>query len=174
MFLDSSVLISCGRWESKRFQALAREARQRDTVFQISPGVYDELNTGTQIDVYQSTGAAVDRAIEKGWMEVTDQPDYTDSEIATIMDQSRRYIADATNRTEDIVEKTDTEIVGLALQFLIDGAATQVVLCTNDIPLGKAAESLIPKYGFDETQIAWNTGGELTAELDDSYTPEFD
>lgn len=73
IFLDSSVRISCGRWESKRFQALAREARQRDTVFRISPGVYDERNTGPQIDVYPSTGAAVGRAIDNGWMDGGDQ-----------------------------------------------------------------------------------------------------
>ena len=31
VFIDASVLISCGRHDSTRFQALACEARQRDT-----------------------------------------------------------------------------------------------------------------------------------------------
>lgn len=43
IFIDSSVLISCGRRESERFRALAREARQRETVFRIPPAVYAEV-----------------------------------------------------------------------------------------------------------------------------------
>jgi len=54
VFIDSSVLISCGRRGGARFQALAREARQRDTVFRISPQEYAEV-TGdpAQVTVIQ-------------------------------------------------------------------------------------------------------------------------
>jgi len=90
------------------------------------------------------------------------------------MDQSRRFIATASDRPEDIVEKADTEIIGLSLQMLIDGTADQVTVVTNDIPLGEATEALIPKYGFAADQVAWLTGGDLAPELDEDFVPEFE
>jgi len=45
---------------------------------------------------------------------------------------------------------------------------------TNDIPLGEAAESLVPKYGFDDEQISWRTGGDFADELATDFVPEFD
>jgi hypothetical protein len=36
VFIDSSVLSRCGRPESTRFQALAREARQRDSMIPLA------------------------------------------------------------------------------------------------------------------------------------------
>jgi len=174
VFLDSSVLISCGRRKSTRFQALAREARQRDVVFRIPPQVYTELTGNTTIEGYESSDIAVDRALQEGWMKVTESPSYVVSEVSKIMDQARRFIATASNRSEDVVEKADTEIVGLALEMLIDEAADQITVVTNDIPLGEAAESLVPQYGFDDDQITWLTGGELANELGEDFISEFE
>jgi len=53
VFIDASVLISCGRRESTRFQALAREARQRQTVFRISPQVYAEVTGDPSLESTQ-------------------------------------------------------------------------------------------------------------------------
>ena len=174
VFLDSSVLISCGRRGSGRFQALAREAKQRDVVFRISPQVYAEVSGETAIDGYESSDLAVDEALREGWLKVTESPSYSTPEVSKVMDQSRRFIATASDRPEDIVEKADTEIIGLALQMLSDGTADQVIIVTNDIPLGEAAESLIPKYGFTADQVTWLTGGELAPELKEDFVSEFD
>lgn len=174
VFLDSSVLISCGRRGSGRFQALAREASRRGVVFRISPQVYAEVSGGTSTDRYESSDLAVDEALRDGWMKVTESPSYSTSDVSKIMDQSRRFIATASDRPEDIVEKADTEIIGLALQMLIDGTADRVTVVTNDIPLGEAAESLIPKYGFAADQVTWLTGGELAPELKEDFVSEFD
>src|SRR6056297_1853370 len=141
VFIDSSVLISCGRRESTRFQALAREARQRQTVFRISPQVYAEVTGDPSLDEYTTGDYAVDEALEEGWMKVTESPSYSNSDISTAMDQARSFIASSSNRSEDIIEKADTEMVGLALELLLTYTADRVVLVTNDIPLGKAAES---------------------------------
>lgn len=173
IFLDSSVLISCGRRESTRFQALAREARHRDAVFRISPQVYTELTGNATIDGYESSDIAVDKALQEGWMKVTESPSYAVSDVSKIMDRARRFIATASDRPEDIVEKADTEIVGLALENLINQRADQITVVTNDIPLGEAVESLIPQYGFDDNQIMWLTGGELAEELDEDFVSEF-
>jgi len=58
--------------------------------------------------------------------------------------------------------------------MLLDGATDRVIVVTNDIPLGEASESLIPKYGFDDEQIMWLTGGELADEIAEDFVPEFD
>lgn len=64
------------------------------------------------------------------------------------MDAARRFIANETDRPQDIVEKADTALVGLAAQFLEDDA-DQAVLLTTDKPAGRAAETLLPEYGFE-------------------------
>jgi len=52
VFVDSSVLISCGRRDSSGFRALAREAHQRDAVFRISPQIYAEVTSDPSLDAY--------------------------------------------------------------------------------------------------------------------------
>jgi len=174
VFVDSSVLISCGRRESTRFQALAREARQRDTVFRIPPAVYAEVTDDPAGDAYTATGSPVDAAVQDGWMMVTEAPSYANSDVSAVMDQTRNFIATASNRSADLVEQTDTQIVGLALESLRTDTADRVTIVTNDIPLGDAAESLIPQYGFDTQQVTWLTGGELADELSEDFVSEFE
>ena len=174
VFVDSSVLISCGRRDSTRFRALAREARRRETAFRLSPRVYAEVTGGSGLDAYSADGSPVDEALREGWLKVTESPSYSDSDVSTVMDQGRDFIASASDRPVDIVEKADTEIVGLALETLRDTTAERVTVVTNDIPLGEAAESLLPKYGFDDEQVTWLTGGELADELDEEFVSEFD
>lgn len=174
VFLDSSVLISCGRRESTRFQALAREARQRDAAFRITPRIYAEVTTDPTLDTYTPDESPVEQAVQEGWLAVTESPSYSDSEISKVMDQARNYIANSSDRSADVVEKADTEIVGVALEMLRRQTAGRVIVVTNDIPLGEAAESLLPEYGFDDEQITWLTGGELADELAEDFVPEFD
>lgn len=174
VFIDSSVLISCGRRESERFRALAREARQRETVFRIPPAVYAEVTTDPAVEAYTATESPVDEALQEGWMTVTDSPSYVESDVSAVMDQTRSFIASASNRSEDLVEKADTQIVGLALESLLADPADSITVVTNDIPLGEAAASLIPQYGFDTEQVTWLTGGELAAELSEDFVSEFD
>ena len=174
VFIDSSVLISCGRRESTRFQALAREARRREAVFRISPQVYTEVTGDPAGDEYMDAESAVDDALQEGWMKVTESPSYSNADVSNVMTQAQRFIAGASDRSADAVEKTDTGIVGLALERLLDDAVDRVIVVTNDVPLGQAVEALLPKYGFDTEQIIWLTGGELADELAEDFVPEFD
>ncbi|WP_089789495.1 FliH/SctL family protein [Natronobacterium haloterrestre] len=173
IFVDSSILISCGRRESTRFQALAREARRRDAVLRISPQVYAEVTSDPALDEYTPDNSAVDEALQEGWMKITGSPSYSNSDVSSLMDQARSFIANSSDRSEDIVEKTDTEIVGLALEMLLNDTADRVTVVTNDIPLGEAAEALIPRYGFDNDQVIWLTGDEFADELSDDFVSEF-
>ncbi|PHQ37994.1 hypothetical protein DJ69_14060, partial [Halorubrum persicum] len=86
----------------------------------------------------------------------------------------KSVIANSSDRSEDVVEKADTEIVGLALEMLLDDTADRVLVVTNDIPLGEATEALIPKYGFEDEQITWLLGSELADELAEDFIPEFE
>lgn len=126
------------------------------------------------LDAYTLDQSAVEKALQEGWMKVTESPSYSNTDVSTVMDQTRKFIANASNRSEDTIEKADTEIVGLALELLLDHTATHVGIVTNDIPLGEAAEALIPNYGFDAKQIMWLTGGELADELDEDFVSEFE
>lgn len=173
-FLDSSVLISAGRRESTRFRALAREVHQRDVVFRISPDVYAEVTGDRSLKTYAPDESAIEGALQEGWMKVTESPSYSVSDVSTVMDQARSFIANSSDRSEDIVEKTDTGLVGLALETLLNGTADQVIVVTNDMPLGRAAESLLPQYGFDDEQITWLTGSELADELAEDFISEFE
>jgi len=174
VFVDSSVLISCGRRGGARFRALSREARQRDAAFRITPAVYAEVAGDPMLDDYTVDDSAVERALQKGWLKVTESPSYSDPDVSSVMDRAQRFIASAGDRTEDVVERADTEIVGLALEMLQNDTARRVSVLTNDVPLGNAAETLIPQYGFDDDQIVWWTGSEFAPELDADYVSEFE
>lgn len=66
------------------------------------------------------------------------------------MDEARRFIANETDRNEDIIEKADTALVGLAVQLLDTGNAETAVLLTTDKPAGRAAEALLSHHGFGD------------------------
>lgn len=66
------------------------------------------------------------------------------------MDEARRFIANETDRDENVVEKADTALVGLAAQLLDTGQSDHVVLLTTDKPAGRAAETLLPRHGFGD------------------------
>ncbi|AKH97410.1 hypothetical protein [Halanaeroarchaeum sulfurireducens] len=92
VFLDSSILISCGKYDSTRFQALAREARQRDGPFRISPQVYAEMTTDRTLEEYTTSESAVDKALQDGWLAVTESPSYSNSDVSNVMDQARGFM----------------------------------------------------------------------------------
>jgi hypothetical protein len=66
------------------------------------------------------------------------------------MDEARRFIANETDRDEDVIEKADTALVGLAAQLLDTEETDNVVLLTTDKPAGRAAETLLPQHGFSD------------------------
>jgi hypothetical protein len=89
-------------------------------------------------------------AIEDGWITVADELDYANPLVSTVMDETRRFIANETGREEDTIEKADTALVGLAAQSLDTGRADHVVLLTTDKPAGRAAESILSRHGLAE------------------------
>jgi len=66
------------------------------------------------------------------------------------MDEARRFIANETDPDEDMIEKTDTALVGRAGWLLDTGEGENVVLLTTDKPAGQAAETFLAQHGFSD------------------------
>lgn len=147
---DTGVFVRCGGPSNTKYQRLRRSVRRTETALHIPGRVYEELGgVGPSADdEYPSSGIPWQAGIEEGWIVVSDNLDYTNPLVATVMDQTRRFIANDTDRAEDRIEKTDTALIGLAAQLLETMETVQIVLLTTDKPAGRAAETLLPKHGF--------------------------
>ena len=144
---DTGVFIAAGRQENSKFTALARFAERRDATFVIPRRVYDELSGAP--DRSTPSELPIDTAIDAGWVRIADPLDYTNPAVATVMDNVRGYIARASNRNEDTIEKADTALAGVAAQLLETGKAGYIYLVTTDIDAGKGAVNAIGNAGFD-------------------------
>lgn len=147
---DTGVFVRCGGPENDTFQRLRRAVTGAGVSLHIPHRVYEELGGDPAADTYPSGDIPYPDGFEEGWIVVSEDLDHTNSLVSTVMDESRRFIANETDRDEDRIEKPDTALVGLAAQVLDTGAADQVVLLTTDKPAGKAAEALLPQHGFDD------------------------
>ncbi|WP_193310642.1 hypothetical protein [Halorubrum halophilum] len=145
---DTGVFIRCGGPDKNKFQRLRRALRQAGVSLCIPQRVYDELGGDPTADEYSSGHIPHPDGFEEGWITVADELNYTNPLISTVMDEARRFIANETNRDQDVIEKADTALVGLAAQLFETGEADHVVLLTTDKPAGRAAESLLPQHGF--------------------------
>lgn len=163
--VDTCVFVACGQTDNPKFHGLAHEAHRRDTTLLIPPRVYEGLGGDPETDVYGSGSLPIESAIQEGWVTVTEPPDYTDSTVSQVMDETRRFIASETDRSEDSVEKADTAVIGLAVQLLNQGHAEAVFIYTGDQPAGNAATRIIPRYGFDADQIEWIDGNAFVDRL---------
>lgn len=145
---DTGVFVRCGGPNNEKFQRLRRAVRQAGVSLVVPERVYEELGGDPATEAYPSGNMPYPAGFEEGWIVVADELDYTNSLVSTVMDDARRWIANETGRAEDVVEKADTALVGLAVQLLDAGDADTVVLLTTDKPAGKAAESLLSERGF--------------------------
>ena len=147
---DTGVFVRCGGPDNEKFQQFRHALREAGVSLLIPQRVYDELGGDAATTEYPSGNVAYSDGFEEGWLTVADELDYTESVVSTVMDAARRFIAAETDRDEDLIEKADTALLGLAVQVLASGQADHVVLLTTDKPAGRAAETLLPKHGFDD------------------------
>lgn len=138
---DTGVFVRCGGPDNDKSQQLRQALRQAGVSLCVPQRVYEELGGDPTADEYPSGNIPYPDGFEEGWVTVADELDYTNPLISTVMDEARRFIANETNRDQDVIEKADTALVGLAAQFLETGEADHVVLLTTDKPAGRAAES---------------------------------
>lgn len=146
---DTGVFVRCGGPDNEKFQRLRRAVRQAGVSLIVPERVYAELGGDPAAGAYPSGNIPYPEGFEEGWIVVADELDYTNPRVSTAMDDARRWIANETGRAEDVVEKADTALVGLAAQLLDAGDVDDIILLTTDKPAGNAAEALLPEYGFD-------------------------
>lgn len=145
---DTGVFVRCGAPDNEKFQRLRHALREAGVSLLIPQRVYEELG-GDSAAEYPFGNVPYADGFEEGWLIVADELDYTEPVVSTVMDAAHRFIAAETDRDEDLIEKADTALLGLAAQLLVSGQADQVVLLTTDKPAGRAAETLLPNHGFD-------------------------
>lgn len=143
---DTGVFVRCGGPGAPKYDRLRRAATRANATLRIPRRVYTELG-GDPDPAYPSSSIPWQSGIDDGWIAVAAKLDYANPIVSGIMDAARRFIANETDRPEDYIEKADTALVGLAAQYLDDDVDT-VVLLTTDKPAGRAAETLLPEYGF--------------------------
>ena len=147
---DTGVFVRCGGPDNEKFQRLRRALRGAGVSLLIPQRVYEELGGDPTVTDYPSGDIPYTDGFEEGWLTVADELDYTESVVSAVMDSARRLIATETGREEDLIEKADTALLGLAAQLLASGQANHIVLLTTDKPAGRAAETLLPNHGFDD------------------------
>lgn len=145
---DTGVFVRCGGPSNEKYRRLRRAARRADISIRIPQRVFEEMGGTPGDEAYRLGEVPWREGLDEGWLVVADELDYNNPLVSGIMDAARRYIANATDRPEDRIEKADTALVGLAGQLLDEGTADRVVLLTTDKPAGNAAETLLPEYGF--------------------------
>lgn len=142
---DTGVFVRCGGPDNEKYQRLRRAVRRAETQLLVPKRVYEELAGSGTAETYGRT--RWQEGFDEGWIALADDLDYANPVVSTVMDETRRFIASETDRDEDVIEKADTALVGLAGQ-LLDEEDSRVTILTTDKPLGRAAETLLPRHGF--------------------------
>jgi len=158
---DTGLFVACGRQQKNKYTALERFAQRNDLTFVIPQRVYDEL--GGAPDRSTPGQTPINSAIDAGWVTVSDEPDYTNSTVATVMDDVRSFIAGSSNRDEDQIEKADTALAAVAVE-LLQGENEFVCIVSTDIDAGEGVVAALDTNGF-ENRAQFKNGFELIDEI---------
>ena len=153
---DMGLFVAGGRRGNGKYTALSRFARRRGITVRIPKQVHEELGGAPE----RSSPASL--PIDEGWVTVADMG-YTDATVS-VLDDARRFIANASNRDEDTVERADTALAGVAVQLLDGGEAERIRLVTTDQDAGEATVAVLESHGYDG-QVEWRNGFDLLDDL---------
>lgn len=158
---DTGLFVACGRRQNDKYVALQRFALRNDVSFVIPRRVYDELCGAPDRSTPGRT--PIDGAVDAGWVTVAAEPDYTNGPVARVMDDTRSFIASASNRHEDRIEQADAALAAVAAERLDDGEARFVCIVTTDVDAGEAAVSALARNGFED-RVRFEDGFQLIEE----------
>jgi hypothetical protein len=130
--VDTNLLVAVGGPSNAKYSALREYVEERNVVLKVPRRVEKELST-------MHYGDRVETAVREGWAERIDPPSPTDSAAVDAMDFVRREIANQTGKDEHDVEKADTALAGLAVEYLERGDGPVAVL-TDDRVAARAIE----------------------------------
>lgn len=142
---DTGLFVACGRQQNNKYVALRQFAQRREISFIIPRRVYEEL--GGALDRSTPGQTPINSAIDVGWVKIADELDYTNSTVASVMDDVRTFIAQTSNRDEDHVEKADTALAGVAVELLERGEASFITVVTTDSDTGEGVVRAIDTEG---------------------------
>ncbi|WP_458210625.1 hypothetical protein [Haladaptatus sp. NG-SE-30] len=159
---DSGLFIAYGRQQNNKYTALRRFAQRNGISFVIPQRVYTEL--GGAPDRSTPSQTPINSAIDAEWVTIADELDYTNGGVAAGWTPFDGSLHQASNRSEDQIEKADTALAGVAMQLLDSGNASSVTVVTTDTDAGKGVVRAIEARGF-EGQIAFKNGFDLIEEI---------
>lgn len=168
---DTGLFVACGTPENEKFRALRRDAKRKGS-FVIPERVHEELVGGPEeFEPAQGVAAAVERAMEDGWVETYGGIDYTNPKVSEAMDVTRRYIAGQTNRPEHEIEMADAALAGVAVQILEENERVELVeLYTTDKPAGEGTSRAAKAVGHG-SKVEFVYAFDYIAELMEGYSP---
>lgn len=162
VIVDANVFFAIGRPSNPKYGRFRREVRTAGVVLQLPRRVVGELG-GPETDRIQ-------RALDEEWAEVVDAPSPQDADAITASDIARRVIANKTGQPEHEVEKTDTILAGLVVQYLRDTGVTDVVVLTDDIPAKRGIETAVNELGYEDAIGVYGLSDIIADDSDDSLT----
>jgi hypothetical protein len=143
VIVDANVFFAIGRPSNPQYARFRSEIQNAGVVCKLPRRVVGELG-GPEMD-------RVRTALDEGWAEIIDAPSPTDGDAVAASDIARRTIANETGHAEHEVEKTDTILAGLAIQYVRDRSATSVIVLTDDTPARKGIENAVTAQGYTDT-----------------------
>ena len=140
VLVDANIFFAIGHPSNPRYSRFRQAVQNAGVVLKLPRRVVGELG-----------GAETDRirtALDEDWAEIIDAPAPSDSDAVAASDIARRTIASETGRAEHEVEKTDTILAGLAIQYVRDRSASSVLVLTDDKPARKGIENAVTAQGY--------------------------
>lgn len=143
VLVDTNIFIAVGDDSNPRFRQFRRAVREAGVVLKLPRRVVDELGG------YETN--RVQTALDEGWAEIIEAPEPTDGDAVAASDIARRTIANTAGKPEHEVEKTDTILAGLAIQYVRDGSASGVIVLTDDKPAREGIRNAVSSQGYAGT-----------------------
>lgn len=141
VLVDTNVFFAIGGPSNAKHRRFRSAIRTAEASCRLPQRVVTELG-GPETD-------RIEAALSAGWVEIADPLDQTDGDVVAATDIARRTIASETGRPEHEIEKADTTLAGLAVQFA-RYRSEPVVVVTNDIPARAGVEHAVTASGHGD------------------------
>lgn len=142
VIVDTNVFFAIGQPDNPRYRAFRQAIQTAGCSCKLPRRVIGELG-GPETDRVQT-------ALTDEWAEIIDPPDQTDGDAVAASDIAQRTIASKTDRPEHEIEKADTILAGIAIQYARN-CSMDVVVLTDDKPARAGIENAVAALGYEET-----------------------
>ena len=140
VLVDTNIFYALGHPPNSQYDRFRHAVQTAGVILKLPRRVVGELG-GPEND-------RVRTAVKEGWAEIIDAPEPTDRDAVAASDIARRTIANQTGQAEHEVEKTDTILAGLAIQYVRDRAPATVIVLTDDQPARMGVKNAVTAQGY--------------------------